>query len=374
MSQDFYSLLGVEKNASGEELKKAYRKKAMELHPDRHGGDKEKEAEFKRVNEAYATLSDPQKRANYDRYGSAEWPAGFGGFGGQGFGNGVEFDMGDIFESFFGGGFGGNTKGSKKRRDESGEDIELRLKLTFAEAISGTKKTISFNKKVVCHICNGSGAKEWSKAKPCSTCNGSGHVRTRSQTFFGVVEQTVICPACHGAGEVIEDKCGKCNGEKRLTIKEEKEISVPAGIDDGMTVKLSGEASEWTNGKNGDLYITFDFPESQEWLTRDGMDLHYTLMIDPVEAILGAKKKIKIPVIGEKIIEIDAGTQNGYIFKLKGSGVKHVQKEIHGDLLVTILVAIPKKLSKKEHELYVQIAKEKKLEINEKSFLGKLFE
>ncbi len=375
MSQDFYNLLWVDKNASPEELKKAYRKKAMELHPDRHGGDKEKEAEFKRVNEAYATLSDTQKRANYDRYGSADGPTGFsGGFGGQGFGGGVEFDMGDIFESFFWQGFGGGSRGWKKKRDESGEDIETQIRLTFADAIFGTKKTISLNKKIVCHICHGSGAKEWSKPKPCTTCHGSGHVRTRSQTFFWVVEQTAICPACHGTGEVIENVCDKCRGEKRINVKEDKEITVPAGIDNEMTVKLTGEGNEWTNGRNGDLYITFFVPDSFEWLKRDDMDLHYAIAIDPIEAVLGIKKKLKIPVIGERTIEIDSGTQHGETIKLKWDGVKHIQKDIKGDLIITIHISIPKKLSKKEHELYMSLAKEKKLDINEKGFLGKLFD
>lgn len=375
MSQDFYDILWVDKNVSAEELKKAYRKKAMELHPDRHGGDKAKEAEFKRVNEAYATLSDPQKKANYDRFWSTEWPAWFGGgFSWQWFWNGVEFDMWDIFESFFWGGFGGNTRTSKKKRDESGEDIELRLKLTFAEALTGCKKTITIDKKVLCDDCHGSGAKNGVKPKECTTCKGSGHVKTRSQTFFGVIEQMTICPACHGAGEVIEDKCNTCRGEKRVSTKEEKEITVPAGIDNEMTVKLSGEGNQGANGRNGDLYITFLVPESFEWLTRDELSLHYEVKLDPVEAILGTKKHIKIPVLGDRIIDIPAGTQHGEIFKLKNDGVKHVQKDIHGDLLIAIIIQIPKKLSKKEHEFYVNIAKEKDIEVNEKSFLWKIFD
>jgi molecular chaperone DnaJ len=171
------------------------------------------------------------------------------------------------------------------------------MKLTFAEAISGCKKTISLDRKIICDACHGSGAKHGSKPKECTTCRGSGHVKQRSQTFFGVIEQTVICPACHGAGEVIEDKCGTCHGEKRVNTREEKEITVPAGIDNEMTVKLSGEGNQGANGRNGDFYITFLVPESQEGLKRDELNLHYEASLDPVEAILGTKKHLKIPVL-----------------------------------------------------------------------------
>lgn len=314
MAYEFYSILEVAREASADEIKKAYRKKAMEYHPDRHGGDKEKEKLFKEVNEAYSTLSDAQKKAHYDRFGSVDMGGGFGG--GQG-GFHTNMDFSDIFESFFGGGFQG---GGARRRSSGveGEDIEIRVKLDFAEAMSGLKKTISYTRKVVCSECIGTGAKKGTEPKECPQCHGAGQVRRRTQTIFGVMEQTGICDQCHGTGKFITEKCAKCQGERRETRKTEKEIDIPAGIDDGMTIKVRGEGNDGIGSKAGDLYITFSIPESIDGLTREDMNLFYTIEIDPVEAILGMKKTLKLPVLGERTVEIKAGTQHGEIFKFKG--------------------------------------------------------
>lgn len=368
MAYEFYSILGVSRDVSAEELKRAYRKKAMEVHPDRHGGDKEKERLFKEVNEAYATLSDPQKRAHYDRFGTAD--AG-GGFGGQG-GFGVDMDFSDIFESFFGGGFqNGGTR--RKSGGVEGEDIEIRMKLSFSEALSGVKKTFSYSRKVVCDECNGSGAKKGTEPRECSHCHGSWHIRKRTQTIFGVMEQTGLCDYCHGTGKIIVDKCNVCHGEQRQTLKSEKEIEVPSGIDDGMTIKLRGEGNMGIGSKNGDIYITFSVPSEIDGLSREDTNLLYTLEIDPVEAILGVKKIVKLPVLGDRTIEIKAGTQYGEVLKFKWDGVKHVSKDTKGDLYVNIHVKIPTRPTKKERELYRAIAKEKKIQVADEGILSKLF-
>lgn len=210
----------------------------MENHPDRHGGDKAKEAKFKEINEAYSTLSDPQKKAHYDRFGTADM--GGGGFGAGGFTGDV--DLGDIFSQFFGGGF--QQGGTRRQSGLGGEDIELRVSIDFGEALSGVKKTVSFSKRVTCGECSGSGAKKGTTPRECPTCRGSGQVRHRTQTIFGVIEQAGVCESCQGKGKVISEKCGTCHGECRTVEKITKEVDVPAGIDDGMTIKLRGEGHE----------------------------------------------------------------------------------------------------------------------------------
>lgn len=292
MAYEFYSILEVTREVSAEELKRAYRKKAMEVHPDRHGGDKGKELLFKEVNEAYATLSDPQKRAHYDRFGSNDMGDRFGDSQG---GFHTNMDFSDIFESFFGGGQAGGTR--RKAGGIEGEDIEIRVKLDFAEALAGLKKTVSYTRKVVCIECTGTGAKKGTEPKECSQCRGAGQVRRRTQTIFGIMEQMGICDMCHGTGKIITDKCTKCHGERRETLKTEKEIDIPAGIDDGMTIKVRGEGNDGIGTKSGDLYITFNIPDSIDGLTREDTNLFYTLEIDPVEAVLGTKKILKLPVL-----------------------------------------------------------------------------
>ncbi|MDD2487344.1 MAG: J domain-containing protein [Candidatus Gracilibacteria bacterium] len=375
MPENYYDILGIPKDANAEDIKKAYRKKAMESHPDRHGGDKEKEAQFKKINEAYQTLSDAQKKAHYDRFGSTEGmgQGGFGqGFSGQGFD--ANFDISDIFESFFGGGgFGGGGQ-SKRKKNESGEDIEIEVKLDFSEAVLGTKRKVSYEKMILCSECSGSGAKKGTSPKTCNSCHGNGYVKKRTQSFFGVIEQTVVCDVCHGNGQIIEEKCGSCNGNKRIRTKMEKEIDVPAGIDDGMTLKLKGEGGVGVNSKSGDLYIVFRVPQKLEGMKRDGVNLNYDLVIDPIEAILGSKRKIKFPILGERTIEIKPGTQNSDMLKFKGDGVKDVSRDFKGDLFVKIDIKIPTSISKKERELYEQIAKEKGIDFADgKGFFSKIF-
>lgn len=216
---------------------------------------------------------------------------------------------------------------------------------------------------MVCAECAGTGAKKGTEPKECSVCRGAGQVRRRTQTIFGVMEQTGVCDACHGTGKMITDKCPQCHGERRETEKAEKEIDIPAGIDDGMTIKVRGEGNDGIGTKSGDLYITFSIPDSIEGLTREDINLFYTIEIDPVEAILGTKRSWKLPVLGERTLEIKAGTQHGEVLKFKGDGVKHVSKDQKGDLFITISIKIPTHPSKKERELYHEIAREKKIEV-----------
>ena len=366
MSRDYYEILGLAKTASEDEIKKAYRKLAMQYHPDRTGGDKEAEAKFKEVNEAYSVLSDSQKKQQYDTYGSVWGNAGFWGFSG-GF---SADDLGDIFSSFFGGGFSGN--GRQKNQSRRGEDLEYDLHIDLKTSMYGGKQTIEFHKRSTCNHCSGDGG---SGKKTCSKCNGRWQVTFTAQSPFGVIQQTRTCPECNGSGEIFEHICSECQGEKRTMEKKRMEVDIPAGIDDGMVIKLTGEgnAGVGTSSK-GDLYIRFHVQNEEKWLTRDGIDLHYELEIDLVEAVLGTKKEIQIPILGKRNITIEAGTGMESILKIPGDGVKEVQRDHKGDLYLHIQIPIPKKLSKRERELYEEIAKEKKLNVNnKKGVFEKLF-
>jgi molecular chaperone DnaJ len=368
MAYEFYSILWISREATAEEIKKAYRKKAMEVHPDRHGGDKEKELLFKEVNEAYATLSDPQKKAHYDRFGTSDVGNGFAGQGGFH----TDMDFSDIFESFFGGGFQwGGTR--RKSSVVEGEDIEIRIRLDFADALMGLKKTVSYTRKVLCGTCEWSGAKKGTEPKECSQCRWTGQVRRRTQTIFGVMEQMGPCDACRGTGKIIIDMCTSCRGERRESLKTEKEIDIPAGIDDGMTIKVRGEGNDGVGSSPWDLYITFNIPDSVDGLRREDINLYYIVEIDPVEAILGIKKTLRIPVLGDRSIDIKPGTQHNEVIKFKWDGVKHISKDQKGDLFITIHIKIPTQLSKKERDLYQEIAQYKKIEVTDGGFLSKLF-
>ncbi len=367
MAYEFYDLLGVGRDASAEELKKAYRKKAMELHPDRHQGDKAKEAEFKKVNEAYATLSDPQKKAYYDRTGGVQSDQGFPGGGGFS----ADFDFSDIFESFFGGGF---QQGGRGKRREVGDDIEVRVKTTFEKGVKGGSEEIAYERRQVCPDCAGTGSEKGREPKTCPDCAGAGRVKQRMQTVFGVVEQAVTCPKCRGNGKVIEHPCGKCRGERYVVFRTDRKIDVPAGIEDGMTVKIRGEGHEGIDG-NGDLYLHFSIPETENGLERDGADLHYHLDLDPVEMVLGNVRKVSIPVVGEREIEIKAGSQHGKAVRFRGEGAPKIPNGGKGDLIVTFRVKVPEKLTAKERELYEALAKEKGMaDGHGKGILGKLFD
>ncbi|MDD2907987.1 MAG: J domain-containing protein [Candidatus Gracilibacteria bacterium] len=364
---DLYNVLGLDKNASKEEVKKAYRKLAMQYHPDRNSGDKSAEEKFKEINKAYEVLSDDEKRRNYDTFGDA---SGRGNPFGGGFGGGVDVDLGDIFESFFGGGFS-SAGGRKRKTSQVGEDLEYTLHIDLKTSIYGGKEKISFNKKEACSTCNGQGG---SGKKTCSKCNGRGQVTHSTQSMFGVIQQSVTCDECSGSGETFEKVCNNCHGEKRKVVKKEMNIDIPAGINEGMVIKITSEGNSGTDGnRNGDLYIKFEVEQEEKGLQRDDTNLHFELEIEVVEAVLGATKEINIPIIGKRKIEIKAGTEHSNVIKISGDGVKHIDSDRKGDLFIEIKIKIPKKLGKKERELYEEIAKEKKIDVNKGGVFEKIF-
>jgi len=361
MARNFYEVLGLEKGASEEEIKKAYRKLAMQYHPDRNAGDKEAEAKFKEIGEAYGTLSDASKKQQYDMFWSAGW-TGWNPFWGGGWFQAE--DLWDIFNSFFGGGFSGQSGGRRQAREQRWEDIEYDMHIDLKTSIYGGKDVVEFHKREHCGHCDGEGG---SGKKTCDTCGGRGQVVQTSQSPFGVIQQTRTCPDCRGEWSTFEALCSECQGEKRSLIKKKLDIDIPAGIDDGMVIKLTGEGNEWIGTKAaGDLYIRFHVQTEEKWLNRDGVDLHYNLEIDYVEATLGTTREVNIPVIWKRTIDIAAGTQAESILKISGDGVKYIDRDSKWDLLIHIHIPVPKKLSKSEREILENLAQEKKINVNSK--------
>lgn len=367
MAFEYYDLLWVGKDASADEIKRAFRKKAMECHPDRHKWDKTKEEEFKKINEAYSVLSDAQKKAHYDRFGTADANNGFSGWGFSGW---FDMDLGDIFESFFGGGMGGGR--SQKSRQDIGEDIEILLRVSLEEAIRGTAKTVNFKRKSVCKTCKGTGAKD-GKYHDCNTCHGSWYVRHRRETIFGVMEQTAPCHICNGTGKQVAEKCDDCNGKKYEEVSIKKDIEVPAGIESRMSIKIRSEGNEGRDG-TGDLYVTFEVPDREAWLERNGSELHYSIKIPPHEAVLWIEKNIEIPVLGKKKIQLDPGTQHGHTIRFKWEGMEVVWRGTKGDLFIHVEIDIPTKISKEQRELYEKLMEFSGGKKSDKGFFSHLFD
>ncbi|MCP4523725.1 MAG: DnaJ domain-containing protein [Candidatus Gracilibacteria bacterium] len=368
---NLYEVLGVEKNATKDEIKKAYRKAAMKHHPDRNSGDAAAEKKFKDVNEAYSTLYDDAKRQQYDMFGSTGGAAGAGGnpFGG-GFSGNANVDFGDIFDSFFGG--NGQSRGRGQRRTEQkGEDLEYQLHIDLKTSIYGGKETLKFKKRESCNTCDGAGGKG---KKSCNKCHGTGQCTYTTQSIFGTIQQTATCDECRGSGESFETVCGDCHGEKRSVVTKEIEIDIPAGIDHGMVIKMTDEGNHGVNtNAHGDLYIKFTVPQEEKGLSRDDVNLYYHVEVDIIEAILGTNKEIVIPILGKRNISIKSGTQYGSIIKLENDGVQHINSDEKGDLFITIEVKIPKKLSKAERTHYESIASEKKINVNKGGVFEKIF-
>lgn len=368
-TKDYYDILGVKKNASADEIKRAFRKKAHEYHPDKGNGNAEK---FKAANEAYQVLSDQEKRQQYDTYGQTFEQAGrSGGFSGQngsgsgwggnpfqGFGFnetgfGAEFDLGDIFGDIFG------TRESRASRKNRGIDLEMAMEISFSEAVFGAEKTVRLEKQDTCKKCGGSGASSGSKITTCSKCHGSGQIVIGRRTIFGVVQSRISCDRCEGTGKTPEKPCGTCNG-KGITRQEKiLEVKIPSGIDDGQRIRVAHEGEMGYQGTNpGDLYLLLRVVPSKEF-KRDGFNLFKDLPISFTQAILGAKVLVKT-LDGEIELSIPSGTQPETVFKIKGKGVPHInQPNRRGDLLITARVVIPSKLSKKEKELLKQLAAER---------------
>jgi molecular chaperone DnaJ len=341
--RDFYEILGVVKNASDEDIKKAYRKLAMKHHPDRNQGDKAKEAEakFKEVKEAYEMLSDPQKRAAYDQHGHAGVDPNMRG-GAEGFG-GFGESFGDIFGDIFGGGRGGAGRGRQVFR---GNDLSYAMEVTLEEAAHGKDAQMRIPSWEACDTCTGTGAKPGTSAKTCSTCQGQGQVQMR-QGFFSV-QQT--CPQCRGAGKIIPDPCGNCHGQGKLKKQKTLEVKIPAGIDDGMRIRSTGNGEPGTNGgPAGDLYIEIRL-KKHDIFERDGDDLHCSVPIGFSKAALGGE--IDVPTLnGKAAIDIPEGTQTGKQFRLRGKGIKGVRGSYPGDLYCHIMVETPVKLTEHQRKL-----------------------
>jgi len=347
--RDYYEVLGVPKDASDDDIKKAYRKKAKECHPDLHPHDHQAEERFKELNEANEVLSDAKKRAQYDRFGH-DGPnmQGFGGGGAGGFSGFDGFnDIGDIFSSIFGGGMGGRT--SRSDGPVPGNDLQYNMTITFEEAVFGTQKSFEFYRNETCETCKGSGAKPGTSAKTCPTCKGAGQVRTGG----GFMVTVHTCPTCHGAGKVVEEKCADCQGTGRVRRKRKATVKVPAGIDNGQTLILHGNGEPgMRGGPNGDLYVRISVKPHASF-KREGTTLKLDLDISMVQAALGAD--IEIPTLQEPVkYRIPEGTQNGTVFRLKGHGIPKLGGVGKGDLMVRVRVLIPKRLNGRQKELLKQ--------------------
>ncbi|OGJ51063.1 molecular chaperone DnaJ [Candidatus Peregrinibacteria bacterium RIFOXYB2_FULL_32_7] len=352
---DYYETLGVEKSASEQEIKKAYRKLAQQHHPDRNKDDKSAEEKFKKINEAYEVLSDKQKRQQYDQFGQAG-NNNFSGFNnGYDFSGGVDFGNGfqDIFETFFGGGKQ-RTHGSQGKR---GKDLEISIKLTFEEAVFGIEKDLRINKMDSCIHCKGKGAEPNTPIITCNECGGSGEISAIRQTLLGQIRTMQTCPRCHGSGRIPEKICSICNGKGREYAKKDLKIKIPAGIHNNSTLKIAGEGDAGAQGgRHGDLYVNITV-ENHKSFTRDNDDILLEQKIHLLQAVLG--DEIEVPTLhGQIALKIPTGTKNDQTFRLKGYGVQKLNGIGKGDQYVTIKIIIPDKLSRKEKELYEELAKE----------------
>lgn len=363
MSKDLYEVLGVDSNATQDEIKKAYRKLAMKYHPDRNDGCKDAEAKFKEINEAFSVLGDESKKNQYDRFGSTGWNGG-SPFGDAGF----WFDFGDIFDMF--GGMWGHAR--KRQTEFKGEDLEYLMKVDLKTSIYWGKEKIKYNFEESCSDCKWEG---WAGRKSCPECDGQGAVRKTQQTILGVITQTVTCSRCSWTGEIIENVCEACNGRRRVTTSKEMVIEIPAGIDDGMMIRIEWAWNDGVGTKaKWDLFVKFRVETEEKGLVRDGINLHYTISIDIPEAVLGTDKEVNIPIIGKRVIKISSGTTHGTVIKIAGDGVKYVDRDAKWDLFIKVEIAIPKKLSSVERDAYENIAKEKKINVhNKKGILEQIF-
>ena len=355
--RDYYEVLGVDKNASEDEIKKAYRKKAKQYHPDLNPGDKEAENKFKEVNEAYEVLSDSQKKARYDQFGHAGVDPNYGaGGGGYGQAGGFDFDLGDIFGSFFGGGFGGGRQ-SNPNGPRRGEDIQTKVTISFEEAAKGCKRTVEVNRVDTCPDCHGSGAKAGTSAKTCPECSGRGYVNVQQRTPFGVISTQKSCQRCQGKGKVIDNPCQKCRGTGRVSSRASVDVNIPAGIDDRQIFNISGAGNSGINGgPSGDLKVAV-YVRPHAYFERDGYNVWLEQHISFTQAALG--DNLRIPTLdGDVKFDLPAGTQSGTVFSLRGKGIQVLNGRGRGDQLVRIIVDVPKNLTQRQKELLVELEKE----------------
>lgn len=381
--RDYYEVLGVTKSSTADEIKKAYRKVAMQFHPDRNPGDKAAEEKFKEAAEAYEILSDQDKRAQYDRFGHAgvNGNRGFGGGGGQGmnmddiFSNFGDIFGDDIFGSFFGG--GGRQRGGGRARGSRGSNLRIKLKMNYEEIAKGASKTVKVKKYTGCSTCSGSGAKDKNAVQTCSTCNGSGQVRKVTNTFLGQMQTVGTCPTCNGEGSTITSKCSACKGEGRVYAEETVNIDIPAGVADGMQLSLSGKGNAGERGgSNGDLIVVIE-EEAHTELQRDNLNVIFDLHISFPDAVFGTQ--VEVPTIdGRAKIKIPPGTQSGKIFRLKGKGFPSINSYEKGDQLIHVNVWTPQELNAEEKQMMEKLKEARNFqpapEKSEKSFFNKMKE
>lgn len=354
--RDYYEVLGVNREAGADEIKKAYRSLAKKYHPDMNPGDKSAEVKFKEVNEAYDVLSDDDKRAKYDQFGHAAFDPSAGGgsgFGGAGFGGFGDFDFGDIFSSFFGG--GGSTR-SQRDSAVKGDDIGVRIVISFEESVSGCKKEISFARVEECPDCSATGAAKGTKAETCQTCKGSGRVTVQQQTMLGYMQTQRPCQTCRGSGKIIKTPCKNCNGKGFVKLNKKLEVTIPAGIDNMQRIVLRGQGSAGRNGgRAGDLVIEV-MVRQHSIFTRDGDDIYCEIPISFAEAALGAE--IDIPTVNGKTekYNIPEGTQTGAQFTIRGKGMPNVNTKRKGDYILKVVVETPKNLTSEQKKLLREFA------------------
>ncbi len=377
--EDLYTTLGINKGATESEIKKAYRKKAQEFHPDKNPDNKDAEKKFKAVQEAYETISDPQKRANYDRFGSTgssqsgPQGGGFGFNGAQGGFNPNDFGgFADIFESFFGENMGGRQEQPQKAGPMRGNDIQVQVDIKFEEAIFGTDKYLEISKPETCQKCTGKGNEPGTAIKKCGQCNGQGQVRVTRQTILGKMSSVHLCPSCQGTGEIPEKLCSECRGQMRTKQTEEVTVKIPKGIEDGTSIKIKEKGSAGIRGgKHGDLYVHVRVFAHKNFL-RDGANIHSEENIHVLQAILGANVKVET-VHGKVDLKIPAGIQSGTELSIKGKGAPSIRSDKMGDHILRVNVKIPEKLNKKERELFEALAKESKVNVKAEGFFDGIF-
>jgi len=346
---DYYEILGVSRSASTADIKKAYRNLSKEWHPDKHpstgSGQAKKEAErkYKEINRAYEALRDPKKKQAYDQFGNEDGPQ-FGG-GGSPFGQGFEGGLSDIFETFFSGGR------SARSADVQGRDVEIALTISLSEAFTGTKKKIRIKKRIACEKCSGSGAEKGSKKVSCSQCSGTGQVTRTAQSFFGMIQQSIVCDVCKGSGKVPEKPCSFCAGEGRMSGSEEVTVEIPSGIHDGQTLRIRGKGEAGRQGvASGDLYVSLRIMPDPRFV-RDGDDLRTEVHISVADAVLGTEVKVET-FAGPITLKVPAGTQPNQVLRVKGKGMPILSSSRHGDLYVKVKVDVPKKVGRKERKLW----------------------
>lgn len=354
--RDYYEVLGIDKTASQDEIKSAFRKAAKKYHPDIHPGDKEAEEKFKEANEAYEVLSDADKRAKYDQFGHAAFDPSMGGgasYSGSGFGG-----FGDIFDTIFGGGFGGFSGfgGSGQSRARKGRTLRHRMAITFEEAAFGVEKTIQINKEVLCDACQGTGSEHGSAPETCSRCKGTGQVRVQQNTPFGTMASTRVCEACGGSGKIIKNPCKVCRGSGRVKKATRIKVNIPAGIDDGQIINMSGLGEPGSmGGPSGDLQIEITVKPSKDFV-RDGFNIYQSIKIPYYTAVLGGSVEIR-SIDGKTLkYEVPAGTQAGTRVRFREKGITVLHSQNRGDMIVTIEIDVPKRLNDEQRAAVEKLA------------------